>query len=72
MDTSEDTMKARRGDRLILEGTHVDDRRRVGVITELRHADGTPPYVVRWLDDGHEALVFPGSDARVEEPSTAS
>ncbi len=60
-------MKARRGDRLVLEGTHVGDHRRVGVITEVRHADGTPPYVVRWLDDDHEALVFPGPDARVEE-----
>lgn len=63
-------MKAHRGDRLILEGTHVGDQRRIGIITELRHADGTPPYVVRWLDTGHEALVFPGPDARVEEPTT--
>lgn len=62
-------MKARLGDRLILEGTHVGDRRRVGVIIELRHPDGTPPYVVRWLDDDHEGLVFPGSDARIEEPA---
>jgi hypothetical protein len=31
----------------------------MGVVMELRHDDGTPPYVVRWLDDGHEALVFP-------------
>ena len=64
-------MRAHVGDRLILEGTHVGDRRRVGVVTDLRHADGTPPYVVRWLDDGHEALVFPGPDARVEPPSSA-
>jgi len=54
------------GDRLVLEGTHVGEPRRIGVITELRHDDGTPPYVVRWLDDGHEALIFPGPDARVE------
>lgn len=26
----------------------------------------TPPYVVRWLDTNHEALVFPGSDAHIE------
>jgi hypothetical protein len=54
------------GDRLILEGTRVGDRRRIGVITELRHDDGRPPYVVRWLDSGHEALVYPGTDARIE------
>lgn len=62
-------MKASRGDRLVLEGTRVGDRRRIGVVIELRHADGTPPYVVRWLDDGREALVFPGPDARVEHRS---
>ena len=59
-------MHALVGDRLILEGTHVGDHRRVGVVMELRHPDGTPPYVVRWLDDGNEGLVFPGPDARVE------
>lgn len=62
-------MKAHVGDRLVLEGTHVGDHRRIGVITELRHDDGTPPYVVRWLDDGHEALVFPGPDARIQPPT---
>ncbi len=62
-------MLAHVGDRLILEGTHVGDPRRIGIITELRHQDGTPPYVVRWLDGGHEALVFPGPDAKVEPPT---
>lgn len=60
-------MKAHVGDRLILEGPHVGDHRRVAVIVALRHDDGTPPYVVRWLDTGHEAFVFPGPDSRVEE-----
>ncbi|MER6591102.1 DUF1918 domain-containing protein [Micromonospora purpureochromogenes] len=64
-------MKANVGDRLILEGTHVGDQRRVGAIIAVRTGDGTPPYTVRWLDNGHEALVFPGSDARVQ-PSTVS
>jgi hypothetical protein len=59
-------MKAKVGDRLVLEGTHVGDARRCGVIAALRHDDGTPPYVVRWLDDDHEGLVFPGPDARIE------
>jgi hypothetical protein len=59
-------MKAKVGDRLIEEGTHVGDNRRIGVITALRHDDGTPPYMVRWLDTGHEALVYPGPDAHLE------
>lgn len=61
-------MQAKTGDRLIMEGTRVGDRRRVGVVLGVPHGDGTPPYQVRWLDDGHEALVFPGPDARIEPP----
>lgn len=64
-------MRANVGDRLILTGTHVGDARRTGVITAVGHEDGSPPYVVRWLDNGHEAVVFPGPDARVE-PGTAT
>jgi hypothetical protein len=36
-----------------------------GIITEVHHDDGSPPYVVHWLDNDHEALVFPGPDATV-------
>ena len=64
-------MKAQVGDRLVLEGTHVGDHRRVGVVMGVEHTDGTPPYTVRWLDDDHESLVFPGPDARVEPPSAS-
>jgi hypothetical protein len=63
-------MTAKAGDRLVVEGKHVGDGRRVGIIIALRHADGTPPYDVRWLDSGHEALVFPGPEARIEPPAT--
>ena len=63
-------MKAQVGDRLVLEGTHVGDPRRVGVIMEVRTPDGTPPYVVKWLDNEHEALVYPGPDARVRSRAT--
>ncbi|GAA1860655.1 DUF1918 domain-containing protein [Asanoa iriomotensis] len=63
-------MKAKVGDRLVLEGTHVGDPRRYGVVIGLKHGDGSPPYVVRWLDTGHEALVFPGPDSRVEAHTT--
>jgi hypothetical protein len=59
-------VKAKVGDRVIEEGTHVGDHRRIGVITGLRHDDGTPPYEVRWLDTEHDALVYPGPDARIE------
>lgn len=58
-------MHATVGDRLIVHGTHVDDVTRDGEILEVRGKDGTPPYVVRWSDTGHEAFVFPGPDATI-------
>ncbi len=61
-------MKAHLGDRLVLEGVHQGDHRRIGVIIGIRREDGAPPYQVRWLDDGHESLVFPGSEAHIEAP----
>jgi hypothetical protein len=59
-------MRAHVGDKLISEGTRVREARRVGLILELRHEDGAPPYVVRWLDNGRESLVYPGPDARIQ------
>jgi len=54
------------GDRLVVRSQHVDGPTRDGEILEVRHADGTPPYLVRWSDNGHQALVFPGPDAFVQ------
>jgi Domain of unknown function (DUF1918) len=59
-------MIAHVGDRIILEGTHLGDARRVGVVLAVARADGTPPYQVRWLDDGRTTLIFPGAEAHVE------
>jgi hypothetical protein len=57
------------GDRLVVRSTHVDGPVRNGEIIEVRHTDGSPPYVVRWSDSGQEALVYPGPDAYVEHLS---
>jgi len=62
-------MIAQIGDRVVLEGTHLGNPRRIGIIIALTHADGTPPYEVRWLDDGRMTLVFPGAHARIEHPA---
>ncbi len=59
-------MKAMVGDRLVINGTNLGDRRRVGIVTGVAHPDGSPPYVVRWLEDNHESVVFPGPTAHVE------
>ncbi|MFF5211104.1 DUF1918 domain-containing protein [Streptosporangium sp. NPDC000396] len=63
-------MKAEVGDRLIVESTHLGEPRRIGIITALHHADGSPPYDVHWLDQEHEVMIFPGPDARIEHRNT--
>ena len=59
-------MNAAPGDRLVIRGHNVGDHDRVGILTEVRGPDGTPPYVVKWLDTEHECLIFPGADAVVQ------
>ncbi|MCW2721407.1 DUF1918 domain-containing protein [Pseudonocardia sp.] len=61
-------MRAHVGDWLIVppEPGHPGGRR--GRVVALLHPDGTPPFRVRWLDDDHESLVVPRSDARLRCP----
>jgi Domain of unknown function (DUF1918) len=54
-------MQAQVGDRLAAGGDH----ERIGLILKVPHADGTPPYVVKWLATGHIAMVMPGQFARI-------
>ncbi|QBI54247.1 DUF1918 domain-containing protein [Streptomonospora litoralis] len=62
-------MKARIGDRIVVERPRDDLHRRTGVVTEVRGSQGAPPYQVRWIDEdaGTESLVYPGPDAHIEE-----
>lgn len=59
-------VKASVGDRLVIKGHHVGEPDRDAEIVEVRGSDGGPPYLVRWSDDGHVGLVFPGTDAAVQ------
>ncbi len=59
-------MKAKVGDRLVIKGHHVGEPDRDAEVLEVHGTDGEPPWVVRWDDDGHEGLFFPGSDAAIE------
>lgn len=59
-------MFAQPGDRIVVHGRHQGDAERKGQVTAVQHADGSPPYVVRWEDSGHESLFFPGPDAAVD------
>ena len=59
-------MKAHVGDWLVINGRVLHTPVRTGRIIEVRNVDGTPPYLVEWLDSDHPTLVFPGPDAHVE------
>jgi hypothetical protein len=58
-------MKAMVGDRIIIQSRHLDEPQRDGEIVEVHGSDGGPPYLVRWSQDGHTALLFPGCDAQI-------
>jgi hypothetical protein len=59
-------MKARIGDRVVVEAIRVGAERRVGIVTGVDHDDGSPPYRVRWLSDGRTTLLYPGPETHVE------
>ncbi|HJQ47175.1 MAG TPA: DUF1918 domain-containing protein [Amycolatopsis sp.] len=53
------------GDRIRVHGRTVGAGEHVGEIVEVRGENGKPPYLVRF-SDGHESLIFPGSDCEVD------
>lgn len=58
-------MHAKSGDWLVASSHRVGEPARQAEILEVRGDKGSPPYYVRWAD-GHESLVYPGSDTTVE------
>jgi len=52
-------MRARIGDRLVVGGD------RVGEVVGVPSADGSPPYIIKWLKDGHIAMVLPDQYSRI-------
>jgi Domain of unknown function (DUF1876)/Domain of unknown function (DUF1918) len=63
-------MDAAVGDRLVVAAAVLGGPMRDGEILQVG-SDGGPPYLVRWSDDGHESLFFPGPDARVSSRKPA-
>ena len=57
-------MNARVGDWLIVRNAQGNRHPRQAEILRVS-LDGKPPYTVRWLEDDHEAIVFPGPDFEV-------
>jgi hypothetical protein len=54
-------MRANVGDLLIVAGS----QSRTGLIIEIVGRDGAPPYVIKWMSDGHIAMVTPDPYSRI-------
>lgn len=59
-------LRAKPGDRLVISGHEIGEVGRDAEVLEARGPDGGAPFLVRWEDTGHETLLYPGSDARIE------
>lgn len=57
-------MRARVGDRVVIHGRVVGAAERAGEVVDVRGSEENPLLVVRY-DDGHEAILSPGSDCEV-------
>ena len=58
-------MEAQAGDHIEIPGTRIDHTVRKGEILEIRGREGAPPFLIKWLDNGKTALVYPGPDANI-------
>lgn len=58
-------MRADVGDILLVHGRTVGQHDRTAMIVEVLGPNGTPPFRVRFEDDGHEAVMSPGPDSVV-------
>ncbi len=52
-------MRAQVGDQLVV------GKDRIGVVVGVPSGDGSPPYIIKWLKDGHIAMVQPDQYSRV-------
>lgn len=60
-------MEAGIGDRVVIHGRTVGAAERAGEVVGIRGTRENPLLVVRY-DDGHEAILSPGSDCEVRHP----
>jgi hypothetical protein len=64
-------MDVQPGDHLLVRGHTIARPDRNAVVLKVLGANGGPPYQVRWTEDGHEGLFFPGSDTQVAKAPKA-
>lgn len=65
-------MKASVGDRIVVVSPLLGHGARTGRIVEVKHADGSPPYLVAWTDAKEPSLYFPGTDSHIEHQDSPS
>jgi hypothetical protein len=58
-------MDVRVGDEMVVDSGHVGGPTRKGVVLQILGEGDTEHYLVRWDDNGHETIFFPGPDAHV-------
>lgn len=52
-------MRAQVGDQLVVGNG------RIGIVVGVPSRDGLPPYIIKWLKDGHIAMVSPDQYSRI-------
>jgi hypothetical protein len=57
------------GDRLVVRAHHQGEPERDAEILEVMGGELRPHYRVRWQDDGHETIVYPGEDVFIQHLS---
>ncbi len=57
--------EAELGDKIVVRGHYRGEARKEAEILAVEGEHGEPPYRVRWEQDGHEGLFFPGPDALI-------
>ena len=62
--STDNSAKAAAGDRLIVHAHHQGALPLDAEIIEVLGDQG--PYRVRWESDGHESIIYPGSDVSIE------
>jgi len=65
-------MHADVGDEIIVDGIRIGEPARRGEILGVLGEPGHEHYLVRWDDNGHETIFFPGSTSHAIHPGASA
>lgn len=60
-------MRAAPGSHITIKSHHLGEPGRTGEVLAARGPDESEPFVVRWAENGHTSLLFPGDDCIVDD-----